>query len=111
MWNGKQLLPEGWVEEASKAQVPCQPAGMRPEQVAERGLTLENSDWIQGYGYQMWVNTVGGGARFDPAMLYYFPQIWTSDDTDAFERCKNKIYDSQSEFCLANTTFKIFNSK
>ena len=30
----------------------------------------------------------GGGARFDPAMLYYFPQIWTSDDTDAEERTK-----------------------
>ncbi|MBQ8396586.1 MAG: alpha-galactosidase [Clostridia bacterium] len=27
-----------------------------------------------------------GGARFDPAMLAYFPQIWTSDDTDAEER-------------------------
>ena len=30
----------------------------------------------------------GGGARFDPAMLYYFSQIWTSDDTDAEERTK-----------------------
>lgn len=30
----------------------------------------------------------GGGGRFDPAMLYYFPQIWTSDDTDAAERTK-----------------------
>ena len=27
-----------------------------------------------------------GGSRFDPAMLYYFPQIWTSDDSDAEER-------------------------
>lgn len=27
----------------------------------------------------------GGGARFDPAMLAYFPQIWASDDTDAEE--------------------------
>lgn len=27
-----------------------------------------------------------GGGRFDPAMLAYFPQIWTSDDTDAEER-------------------------
>ncbi|MET3557022.1 alpha-galactosidase [Streptococcus rupicaprae] len=27
-----------------------------------------------------------GGARFDPGMLYYAPQAWTSDDTDAFER-------------------------
>ncbi len=30
----------------------------------------------------------GGGGRFDPGMLYYFPQIWTSDNTDAVERCK-----------------------
>lgn len=28
----------------------------------------------------------GGGARFDAGMLYYSPQIWTSDDTDAVER-------------------------
>lgn len=28
----------------------------------------------------------GGGGRFDPAMLYYSPQIWCSDDTDAIER-------------------------
>ena len=28
----------------------------------------------------------GGGARFDPGMLYYSPQIWCSDDTDAVER-------------------------
>ena len=30
----------------------------------------------------------GGGARFDPAILHYFPQIWTSDDSDAEERTK-----------------------
>lgn len=29
-----------------------------------------------------------GGGRFDAGMLYYFPQIWTSDDTDAYERAK-----------------------
>jgi alpha-galactosidase len=28
----------------------------------------------------------GGGGRFDAGMLYYCPQIWCSDDTDAFER-------------------------
>lgn len=33
-------------------------------------------------------NCSGGGARFDPGMLYYSPQIWTSDDTDAIERLK-----------------------
>lgn len=30
----------------------------------------------------------GGGGRFDPGMLYYSPQIWCSDDTDAIERIK-----------------------
>lgn len=30
----------------------------------------------------------GGGGRFDAGMLYYFPQIWTSDNTDAVERMK-----------------------
>ncbi|MFL6560982.1 MAG: alpha-galactosidase, partial [Bacillus sp. (in: firmicutes)] len=29
-----------------------------------------------------------GGARFDPGLLYYAPQAWTSDDTDAMERLK-----------------------
>ncbi|MDO5519637.1 MAG: alpha-galactosidase [bacterium] len=29
-----------------------------------------------------------GGGRFDPGMLYYMPQTWTSDDTDAVERIK-----------------------
>ena len=28
----------------------------------------------------------GGGGRFDPAMLYYSPQIWTSDNTDFSDR-------------------------
>ncbi|MBP0983398.1 MAG: alpha-galactosidase [Oscillospiraceae bacterium] len=28
----------------------------------------------------------GGGGRFDAGMLYYCPQIWCSDDTDAVER-------------------------
>ena len=30
----------------------------------------------------------GGGGRFDAGMLYYMPQTWTSDDTDAIERLK-----------------------
>lgn len=29
-----------------------------------------------------------GGARFDPGMLYFAPQTWCSDDTDALERLK-----------------------
>lgn len=31
-------------------------------------------------------NCSGGGGRFDAGMLHYSPQIWTSDNTDAFSR-------------------------
>lgn len=31
-------------------------------------------------------NCTSGGGRFDPGMLYYSPQFWCSDDTDAIER-------------------------
>jgi alpha-galactosidase len=30
----------------------------------------------------------GGGGRFDPGMLYYMPQTWTSDNSDAVSRLK-----------------------
>ena len=30
----------------------------------------------------------GGGGRFDPGMLYYSPQFWCSDNTDAISRCR-----------------------
>lgn len=33
-------------------------------------------------------NCCGGGGRFDPGMLFYSPQIWGSDDTDAVERLR-----------------------
>lgn len=33
-------------------------------------------------------NCASGGGRFDAGMLYYSPQIWTSDDTEAVERLR-----------------------
>ena len=30
----------------------------------------------------------GGGGRFDAAVLTFFPQIWTSDNTDAYDRVR-----------------------
>ncbi|MBR5653765.1 MAG: serine hydrolase [Prevotella sp.] len=53
-WNGKQLIPADWVSEMSKKQVDSVNPGTRMEQAAERGMTVETSDWMQGYGYQMW---------------------------------------------------------
>ncbi|MEO3218513.1 alpha-galactosidase [Ruminococcus bicirculans (ex Wegman et al. 2014)] len=40
------------------------------------------------YPHILLENCSGGGARFDPGILYYSPQIWCSDDTDAIERLK-----------------------
>ena len=38
------------------------------------------------YPHLLLENCSGGGGRFDPGMLYYSPQIWTSDNTDPIER-------------------------
>ena len=53
-WNGKQLIPAEWVAEMSKKQVERINPGTRIEDAAAKGLTKETSDWMQGYGYQMW---------------------------------------------------------
>ena len=43
---------------------------------------------IRKYPDVLFESCSSGGARFDPGMLYYAPQTWTSDDTDAYERVK-----------------------
>lgn len=47
-WNGKQLLPAAWFEEATKAHIKQAP------QWTKAGAKAEDSDWMQGYGYQLW---------------------------------------------------------
>ena len=43
---------------------------------------------IKGFPQVFFEGCSSGGGRFDAGMLYYFPQIWTSDLTDAWERAK-----------------------
>ncbi|HFD1635914.1 TPA: alpha-galactosidase [Enterococcus faecium] len=43
---------------------------------------------INEYPDILFESCASGGSRFDPGMLYYAPQCWTSDDTDAVERLK-----------------------
>lgn len=47
-WNGKQLLPESWFDEATQSHI-AQP----PVWFPANGKVKE-SDWTQGYGYQVW---------------------------------------------------------
>jgi alpha-galactosidase len=34
----------------------------------------------------LWEGCASGGGRFDPGILQYFPQVWTSDNMDAYDR-------------------------
>jgi CubicO group peptidase (beta-lactamase class C family) len=45
-WNGKQLLSESWIEEATTAKIVQKP-DISPEE-------REKDDWAQGYCYQIW---------------------------------------------------------
>jgi hypothetical protein len=45
-WNGKQILPEAWVEEATSFKIDNAP-GMSQ-------ISKDSSDWRQGYCYQFW---------------------------------------------------------
>lgn len=53
------------------------------------------------YPHLLLENCSGGGARFDAGMLYYSPQIWCSDDTDAIERLKIQYGTSMCYPCSA----------
>lgn len=55
-WQGKQVLPEGWVELATR------------EHIANyEGHPQEGNEWGQGYGFQFW-RCIGGRYRGDGAM-------------------------------------------
>lgn len=54
-WNDRQLIPEIWVNEMSRMQVESAPAGINLIQLAEDSTSEIDPDWIQGYGYQMWM--------------------------------------------------------
>ena len=53
-FNGCQVVPAEWIESASSAQVPCVPAGMNSDDADKFRKVAKTSDWLQGYGYQMW---------------------------------------------------------
>ena len=95
-WNGKQVLPADYVAEMQKSQVPCVPAGVKPEQAQEMGLNKGNSDWVQGYGYQMW-RCRHNAFRADGANGQYIIVI---PDKDAVIATTANIGDMQAEINL-----------
>ena len=63
----------------------------RQREVAHRymlGLYKVLEEITTRFPHVLFESCSGGGGRFDPGMLYYMPQTWTSDNTDAIERLK-----------------------
>ncbi len=52
------------------------------------GLYRLMGDLAQAFPQVTFEGCSGGGGRFDAGVLYYQPQIWTSDNSDAIERLK-----------------------
>lgn len=90
-WNGRQILPESWVEEASTAKIiqhPDLPQAQKDE-----------SDWEQGYGYQMWRsrhNSYRGDGAYGQFMI-----VWP--ELDAVLAVTAETPNMQAEF---NTIWK-----
>jgi CubicO group peptidase (beta-lactamase class C family) len=63
-WNGKQILPAAWIEEASTAKIMQKPDATETEK--------QSNDWVQGYCYQMWRcrnNAYRGDGAFGQYMI------------------------------------------
>lgn len=62
LWNGKQILPASWIEEASSMKIMQNPDAPQAKK--------DSSDWLQGYCYQMW-RCRNNGYRADGANGQY----------------------------------------
>ncbi|WP_100489173.1 alpha-galactosidase [Sporolactobacillus pectinivorans] len=81
-WDMNRHLTEVW----SNAYAP-----MRQGEIYHRyilGLYDLMERLVERYPNILWEGCSGGGGRFDAGILYYFPQTWTSDNTDAVARLK-----------------------
>jgi CubicO group peptidase (beta-lactamase class C family) len=63
-WNGKQILPASWIDEASTMKIMQDPNAPQSKR--------DSSDWLQGYCYQMWRcrhNAFRGDGAFGQFMI------------------------------------------
>lgn len=92
-WNGEQIISSEWIAEATAKHIDCRPAGMRPEQIT---FKPEDSDWLQGYCYQMW-RCRHGAVRADGANGQY---IIVMPEQNAVIAMTANIGDMQAEINL-----------
>ena len=87
-WNGKQILPASWVEEASTMKILQDPNATQSRK--------DSSDWLQGYCYQMW-RCRNNGFRADGANGQF---IIVLPDKDAVIAITAEAPDMQGEINL-----------
>jgi hypothetical protein len=87
-WNGKQILPNGWVEEATTFKIDQAPDAPKSKK--------DVSDWMQGYGYQFW-RCRNNAFRADGAFGQY---IIVMPDQDAVIAIQAESPDMQDEINL-----------
>jgi CubicO group peptidase (beta-lactamase class C family) len=91
MWNGKQVLPAGWVEEASSKKILQQP------ELSDDARS--KNDWAQGYCYQMWRsrhNSYRGDGAYGQLIMILPEQdavIAVTAETDDMQGEMNLIWD------------------
>ncbi|WP_251316880.1 alpha-galactosidase [Flintibacter muris] len=81
-WDMNRSLTDVW-----SAALPAQCQG----EVFHRYVlgVYEMLDWLRrDFPHILIEGCAGGGGRFDAGMLYYTPQIWCSDNTDAIDRLR-----------------------
>lgn len=88
-WNGRQLLPERWVAQATSKQVPND----------QEGHSKIGIDWTQGYGFQFWRcthNAFRGDGRAGQ-LCVVIPEkdmvVAITADANAFQQEMNAIWD------------------
>ncbi len=54
-WKGKRILPRKWINQMTTYQTDSCPKDVSYEDLPQSGLNLRKNDWIQGFGYQVWL--------------------------------------------------------
>jgi CubicO group peptidase (beta-lactamase class C family) len=96
-WNGKQLLPEAWVEEATRKHV-------SNDQASHSKIGV---DWTQGYGFQFWRcthNAFRGDGRAGQVCVV-IPEkdvvVAITADANSFQTEMNAVWDHLWPACRA----------
>ncbi len=87
-WNGKQILSDSWIEEATTKKIDQAPDARQSQR--------DSSDWMQGYCYQMW-RCRHNAFRGDGAYGQY---IIVMPDQDAVIAITSETPDMQDELNL-----------